>query len=72
MSEFMEISISNKSSPVLNSNESVYSLKELAAKAYLFDTTKDCVMAALKFSGKTCATLDDARNIIKNFVSRSV
>lgn len=53
--------------------ESVYSVKELAANARgIFKTRPECVMAALKSAGKTEYTVLEAKEIVERFLKKEV
>ena len=54
-------------------NESIYKAEELAAGAEeAFGTTQECVMAALRQSGITECTKEDAASIVKAFRERKI
>ena len=51
----------------------VYSAAELAAKArQLFGTTPEVVTVALKTAGKEAAGVEEAREIVREFLDREV
>lgn len=53
--------------------ESVYPVKELAANARkIFGTRQECVIAALKVSGKSECTVSEAKKIVEKFLSKEV
>ena len=53
--------------------EANYKIPELAAKAcQLFGTTPEVVTVALKTAGKDSAALEEAAEIIRNFLNREV
>ena len=53
--------------------EASYKIPELAAKArQLFGTTPEVAMIALKTAGKDSAALEEAAEIIRNFLNREV
>lgn len=53
--------------------EANYKIPELAAKArQLFGTTPEAVTIALKTAGKDSATLEEATEIVKEFLNREV
>lgn len=52
---------------------SVYTLKELAAASEkVFGTPSECVVAAMRLEGKTEATVEEAKAIVKKFMERKV
>lgn len=53
--------------------ESFYSVNELAANAKkIFGTRQECVIAALKASGKSECTVNEAKAIVEKFLKREV
>lgn len=55
------------------SRESKYSVNELAANAKkVFETRKECVVAALKAAGVSECTVTEARMIVRKFLTKEV
>ena len=52
--------------------ECVYSTEELAANYKLFGTSRAIVVVAMKKSGKTSATMNEAKEIIEKFKNKEV
>ena len=53
--------------------ESIYTCNELSANAKkVFGTRPECVEAALKAAGKEDYTVDEAKQVVKNFLKREV
>lgn len=53
--------------------ETKYSVSDFAKQARaIFDTTPEVVTVALRTAGKTTATVEEAKEIIKNFLEKEV
>lgn len=53
--------------------DAVYSANELAANARkIFGTRQECVAAALRASGKTECTVQEAKGIVEKFLKKEV
>lgn len=54
-------------------DKSKYQIVELAEQAErIFDTKRECVLVALKATGKDCFTVEEAKNIIRQFLKKEV
>jgi hypothetical protein len=51
---------------------SLYTAAELGDASKRFGTSKECIQAALKEQKKTTFTIDEAAEIVKNFLIREV
>ena len=53
--------------------EATYKVSELAAKArQMFDTTPEVVSVALQLGGKDSYTVDEAKQIVNDFLNKEV
>ena len=62
----------NASKKSVSEGDTVYSAEELANAPQMFGTRKECVAAALKYYGKKEATVKEAQELVRKFLSKEV